>query len=63
MIAAIEVRRLPAGENTKWGAFYAWTKGWPVEDEDGRPFWKTRKQAQKCGERYVAHVAQREAAQ
>jgi hypothetical protein len=51
----IEVLRLPSGENTKWGAFYAQVDGRNVGDPD-RPFWKTRKQPQACGERFVAHV-------
>ena len=51
----VTVHRLPEGETTKWGAFYAQVDGRNVGEAD-RPFWKTRKQAKACGERFVAHV-------
>lgn len=51
----VEVKRLPAGETTEWGAFYAEVDGRAVGDP-GQPFWRTRKQAQACGERFVAIV-------
>ncbi|MDP9787488.1 hypothetical protein J2861_001476 [Agrobacterium tumefaciens] len=51
----IEVKRLPRGEYTLEGAFYAQVDGRNVGDP-GRAFWQTRKQAQTCGERFVAIV-------
>lgn len=51
----VEAMRLPDGETTEWGAFYATVDGRNVGDPD-RPFWRTRKQAKACGERFVAHV-------
>jgi len=52
----IEVKRLPKGESTEWGAFYAEVDGRAV-GAPGRPFWRTRKDAHRCGELFVAHVA------
>lgn len=52
----ITVHRLPKGETTKWGAFYAQVDGRNVGDPD-RPFWKTHKQAKACGDRFIEHVS------
>lgn len=48
----VEVKRLPNGDHTKDGSFYAQVDGRPVGDAN-RQFWMTEEQAKECGERFV----------
>ncbi|WP_338632160.1 hypothetical protein [Afipia carboxidovorans] len=49
----IRVRKLGLGDTTEEGSFYAQVDGENV-GEDGRAFWETRDDAQRCGERFLA---------
>ncbi|NGN45195.1 hypothetical protein G6N74_29515 [Mesorhizobium sp. CGMCC 1.15528] len=57
MAGKIEVMKLPRGEYTKDGAYYATVDGRNI-GMPGRAFWETREQANACG---VIFVAMREA--
>lgn len=49
----IEVKKLPCGEFTNDGAYYATVDGKPV-GMPNRAFWRTREQARACGVIFVA---------
>lgn len=48
MTHKVEVKKLPNGEYTEQGAYYAIVDGRNV-GMPGRPFWRTREQAKACG--------------
>lgn len=52
MSERIVVKRLPRGETTPEGAFYARVDGSNVGVDD-RAFWPTRADAMRCGVRYL----------
>ena len=57
----IVVKKLPRGEATKQGAYYAQVDGRNVGMPD-RPFWRTHEQAKACGVIFLAAVEDRERA-
>lgn len=57
----IVVKKLPRGETTEQGAYYAQVDGRNVGMPD-RPFWRTHEQAKACGIVCLADLEDRESA-